>query len=254
MGNPIESLGNANLGTAKSVVALTEDPMLNLEIALIAKQVTQQHQNTANIIVRTFNETFSTNITGLLPESRAMCAYALSAEAFAGAAFGENMLSVFRLHGRTVLVAEYQIETGDTLIGLSLAQIAYGYSVVPIYLRAATPKSDGKQEFWLPSDNERLHNGDRLVVLSSSAGLQRIERGQLYPPRLWRLQAKAPLNQNVLLELGNQLSNQTGCDLDSARKFASALPNAIDLMLYDTQAYRLGQILTKLLPVYLLPY
>lgn len=39
---------------------------------------------------------------------------------FAGAAFGENIINLFRFNRQTVLVTEYQIEAGDTLNGLLL--------------------------------------------------------------------------------------------------------------------------------------
>jgi len=145
-GNIIEQLSKTNLAKAKSILAVTDDQMLNLEAALLARDATKKSNRQINLAIRTYDRYFSDNLAELLPNSQALCAYSLSAEAFAGAAFGENMLSLFRLNNRTVLVAEYIISENDTLVGKNLSQIAYGYTVVPIYLKTEQPKVDGHTE------------------------------------------------------------------------------------------------------------
>lgn len=252
-GNIIQELGKANLSKAKSVISVTDDQMLNLEAALLAREANKHQQQPINLAIRTYDRYFSENLADLLPSSQSFCAYALSAEAFAGAAFGENMLSLFRLNQRTVLVAEYEISADDTLVGKNLSQIAYGYTVVPVYLKKAKPKADGVSDFFMPSDDEVMNMGDRLTVLASISGLRRIELGNLHLPKRWQLRAKPPLNSSVLLDAGNKLKNISGCDLELARRFMDSLPAAIELPMYDTQAYRLGQILIRLLPIKIYP-
>jgi hypothetical protein len=100
----------------------------NLEIGLMARTVNLN----CNLVLRTLDPRFGENVARLLPDAMILRAYALAAEAFVGAAFGENILNLFHLNDRTTLVTEYQIEAGDTLNGLLLAEIAYGYGVVPI--------------------------------------------------------------------------------------------------------------------------
>ena len=252
-GNIIEELSKTNLGCAKSILTVTEDQMLNLEVALLARDAAKKNNRQMNLAIRTYDRYFSENLAELLPNSQSFCAYALSAEAFAGAAFGENMLSLFRLNQRTVLVAEYQISENDTLIGKNLSQIAYGYTVVPVYLKTGKPKADGNSEFYMPSDDEVMKVGDRLTILASISGLRRIELGNLHLPKRWQLRAKPPLNSSVLLDAGNKLKNISGCDLELARRFMQSLPAAIELPMYDTQAYRLGQALMRLLPIKIYP-
>jgi Trk K+ transport system NAD-binding subunit len=252
-GNIIEELSKTNLAQAKSILTVTDDQMLNLEVALLARDTAKKVSREINLAIRTYDRYFSENLAELLPKSQSFCAYALSAEAFAGAAFGENMLSLFRLNQRTVLVAEYLIAKNDTLVGKNLSQIAYGYTVVPIYLKTSEPKVNGISEFFMPSDDDVMQIGDRLTVLASISGLRRIELGNLHTPKLWQLRAKPPLNASVLLDAGNQLKNISGCDLDLARRFMQKLPAAIELPMYDTQAYRLGQALMRLLPIKIYP-
>jgi Trk K+ transport system NAD-binding subunit len=250
VGKPIAELSHVNLATARSVIMVTDDQMLNLEAALVARHEACQANRQIGLVIRTYEQRFSDNLMKLLPDAKALCAYALSAEAFAGAAFGENIISLFRLNEQTILVVEYQLESGDTLEGKLLAQIAYGYGVVPIFHQKGVRSLEGETaEFYMPMDDRRVYVGDRLVVLASINGLRRIERGELLPPRRWRLEAQRPLNQSFIHYSGNDLARISGCGLDAARAFMDNLPGAIELPLYDYQAHHLLQELSKQLSV-----
>lgn len=133
VGEPVMELAKVNLAAAKSVIVVTEDQMLNLEVALMAREAAQQINRDIGLVVRTYDQRFSDNLRNLLPDAKALSAYGLSAEAFAGAAFGENILGLFRLNNQTILVTEYTIEADDTLVGELLSRVAYGYGVVPIF-------------------------------------------------------------------------------------------------------------------------
>lgn len=142
-----EALTKANLSTAKSIVVLTDDDMLNFEVGLMAKAANPR----CNLVLRTMDQGLSDRLSQLLPHSHILCAYAVAAEAFAGAAFGENILNLFRLGNQTILVTEYLVDAADTLNGLLLGEVAYGYGVVPILHQ--TPSSEARL---LPSDEVRL--------------------------------------------------------------------------------------------------
>ncbi len=253
-GTKPQDLEKANVQTARSVVAVTDNQMLNLEVTLLAKNAARKVNRNIDLVIRTQDQFFSENLEELLPKSKALNAYALSAEAFAGAAFGEDMLSVFRLNNQTVLVAEYEIMPGDTLVGKTLAQVAYGYDVVPIFLETLMPRVDENRSFYLPVDDELLNEGDRLIVLASISGLRRIEQGEMRLPRRWQIHAKPPLNPNASHDISNKFSHISGCDLETARKFVEQLPTTLEINLYDMQAFRLGQNLSKLLPIKMLPF
>ena len=79
----------------------------------------------------------------------------------------------FPFYNQTILVTQYTIETGDTLAGLLLSEVAYGYGVVPILYQ-----HPGEPDALMPSDDIRLHEGDRLLVLATIRGLRRIEQGK----------------------------------------------------------------------------
>ncbi|MEL6471123.1 MAG: NAD-binding protein [Cyanobacteria bacterium J06623_4] len=278
-GNILQQLTLANLAGAKSVLAVTDDPMLNLEIALIVSEAIAESSPSQNIqanpesltetqfansqtshqtngqgdftpIIRTVNRALSDNVAVLLPQAKAYSVYALSAEAFAGAAFGENILSLFRLQNQTILVTEYHIATDDHLNQKLLADVAYGYGVVPILLKTRSAQG-GWRELPMPGDDLRLQSGDRLHILSSINGLRRIERGDAISSRTWQLQLGKPLNSQVLLAAGNTLMQLSGQDLALCRSLMENLPATLELALYPYQAYRLQEELQRYIPTQL---
>lgn len=247
VGDYAEALKMANLPTAKSVVVATDDEMVNLEIGLMAHAANPS----GGLVIRTFEQGLSKNLAQLLPETQVLCAYALAAEAFAGAAFGENIENLFRLNNQTILVTEYQIEAGDTLNGLLLGEVAYGYGVVPVLYQKGeeTPKL-------MPSDDMRLDVGDRMVVLATSYGLRRIEQGKAsITPKRWRVRVKKALNPDAIFEGANAIARISGCELSTARGLMHNLPGTLRSPLYKHQAQRLvrelkhAQVIAHIIPI-----
>jgi Trk K+ transport system NAD-binding subunit len=236
-GNFAEALKLANLRAAKSVLVATDDEMLNLEIGLMAHATNPM----SDLIIRTFEQGLSKNLAQLLPNAQVLCAYALAAEAFAGAAFGENIDNLFRIENETILVTEYQIEAGDTLNGLLLADVAYGYGVVPVLYQKGQEMTK-----LMPSDDIRLGIGDRMVVLATSTGLQRIEEGQLsLKLKCWHVLVERALNQEAIFEGANAIARIAGCNLSTARALMHNLPGTLQVPLYKHQAQYLVRHLGK---------
>ncbi|MGB3573627.1 MAG: NAD-binding protein [Phormidesmis sp.] len=252
IGNVLEELSAANLATAKSLIAVTNDQMLNLEIALLATEKNLGGKHLFSPVVRTRSQNFSKNLAALMPQARAFCPYALSAEAFAGAAFGESILGLFRLSGQTILITEYVIEVGDTLVGKQIAQITYGYGVVPV-LRETRDAAGSVQTVLMPTDEQRLAPRDKLFVLSSINGLRRIEREEMTPPRRWKLAAEALPKDAAAADVVKTLAKLTGCSSRQAQSFVNQLPAIMNLDLYDYQAARLVLLMKERLPIRLSP-
>ncbi len=254
VGDPIAQLARVNLALAKSVVVVTDDEMLNLEVALMAQNQAQQADRSIGLVIRTYDQRFRNNVLNLLPNSKAFAANELAADVFAGAAFGENILGLFHLNQQSILVTEYLITANDTLVSKSLFQVAYGYGVVPVFHQRSnqTLAADAEQSLF-PPDERQLHEGDRLVVLASMNGLRRIEHGDLAPPQRWQLTAQKPLNQSFIHYSGNDLARISGCSLNTARSFMENLPGSIDLLMYDYQASKLQEELGRRLLITLTP-
>lgn len=230
-----EVLASTNIATAKSVVAVSDDEMQNLELGLLAHRVNPH----CRLIIRTYDQSFTDKVAQIFPYAQVLCASALSAEAFAGAAFGENVVSLFRLYHQTVLVTQYDIEAGDTLNGLLLADIAYGYGVVPIL-----HQRDAQAPRIMPSDDIDLRVGDRLVVLATIRGLRRIEQGDL-APKSWQVALDQLFSAAAELDAASQLSRVSGCNINQAHTVLKQLPTVFPQRLYRHQALRLVRLLGK---------
>lgn len=236
VGNFKEALERANLKTAKSVVVVTDDEILNLELALMAQTANAQ----SNLVIRTTGKRLSQHLMGLLPEAQVLGTQAVAAEVFAGAAFGENIINLFRCNHQTILVTEYQIEAGDTINSLLLAEVAYGYGVVPI-LHQKSPNSPTL----MPSDDLLLAIGDRLIVLATIEGLQKVEAGNRYP-KCWQLKVESALTEEGIFEGANTISRLSGCPLSTSRELMKNLPGMLIFPLYKPQGERLVKALSKL--------
>ncbi len=237
-GNLGESLDKANLATAKSVVVVTDEEILNLEVALMAQKLNPN----SHLVIRTAGMRLADHLLQILPNAQAVGAYAVAAEVFAAAAFGENILSLLRLNNQTILVTEYQIEADDTLDGLLLSEVACGYGVVPILQQRPPHPSQ-----FMPSEDIQLTQGDRLVVLATIEGLRRVEQGRLgITPKTWRIRVDAVLNADAAFEGANAITRVTGCSLKTARLLMSDLPATLSVPLYQHQGLRLVLELGKL--------
>lgn len=243
VGNIANTLTKVNLSNAKSVIVVADDDLVNLEIGLMAHAANP----TTGLVIHTYDQHFSDNVARLFPYAQVLCASALSAEVFAAAAFGENVLSLFHFNNQTVLVTEYTIEAGDTLNGLILAEVAYGYGVVPIlyqnYTAGRMPTPQEPTQL-MPSDDTRLYVGDRLIVLATSNSLQRIERGEM-APRRWQVQIEKALNRDAIEDGADEIALISGCSIGMAREVMNHLPGMLRRPLYKHQAQRLVRELDK---------
>ncbi len=232
-----DALGKVNLANSKSVVVVTDDDMENLEIALMV----HAQSPTTRVIIRTYDRNFRDNVARLFPYAQVICTSAISAEVFVAAAFGENILSLFNFDTQSILAVEYTIEVGDTLNGLLLAEVAYGYGVVPI-LYQNFKRSPVKL---MPSDNIQLAVGDRLIVLANTNSLQRIERGEMFN-KTWQVEIEKALAEDAIFDGANEISIISGCSIGTARKLMDNLPGQLPKALYKQQALRLVRRLSKL--------
>jgi len=237
VGNLNEALAKANLQTAKSVIVATDDEMLNLEIALMAKTANPYNQ----IVIRTYGQDLSVHLAKLLPDANVLEAYRLASEAFAGAAFGENIINVFRIGCQNILVTEYTVETNDTLNGLLISEVAYGYGVEVI--------AHAKREQTLtlmPSNDLKLAEGDRLIIFATVEGLQHIEQGKLnLNAKHYYVHVQKALNAEAKFNGANLIVLMSECSFPEARDLFDHLPATLDIPLYKHQAMRLIHGLRK---------
>ncbi|MDJ0844616.1 potassium channel family protein [Crocosphaera sp.] len=239
IGNLKESFTQANISTAKSIIITTDNEMLNLEIALMTRLLNPE----SRLVIGASRKGLSEKLTHLLKNAQVINSYAVAAEAFAGAAFGENILSLFRQQNQTVLVTEYQIESNDTLNGLLIGEVSYGYDVVII-----SYQNTSQEIKLMPSLEIRLEVDDRIVVLGTVDGLKRIEQGNiLLTSRCWGVKINSIPNQDAEFEGANAITRISGCDLALARQLMKSIPKTLPMPFYQHQAQYLITELRKVL-------
>jgi len=249
-GRAAQKLDRVHLDRALGLVASTADDMDNLETALLA----HRRAPDLRLVVRASDARFSRNVSSLLPYANVLSGTALSAEVFAAAAFGENVLSLFRLEGRTVMVTDYAIEEGDTLAWRLIGDVAEGYGLVPLLCEREAPRDEappdsldeplGPRRQLLPSGEIRLLPGDRLVVLATTASLQRVERGRALP-RSHRIVVAGTLTPDAVLGGAAEISRRTGASMAESRAFMDAIPGTFPRPLYRRQAVDLVRSLKR---------
>jgi hypothetical protein len=141
-----------------------------------------------------------------------------------------------------VLVVEYNVETGDSLQGLLLAEVAYGYEVVPILYQ---DRENARSIILLPSEDLKLESGDRLVVLATIESLHQIDRGERLP-QLWQVHINATATKSTLFESVRTITRIAGCSLSTATETMNHLPAIVPIPLYRNQALRLVGELSKI--------
>jgi Trk K+ transport system NAD-binding subunit len=230
VGNPRARLRDVNLPRARSLIVLTDDEVANLEIALEAKMIHPQ----CRLVLRMDDPAFSGSVSQLVPGAQAFGTYAVAAEAFTAAALGETVHGLLHLDGETVLVIEYAVAAGDTLAGRRLAEIAYGYGLVPI----SHQRAGREQTELLPSEDLDVLAGDRLIALATSEGVRRVEQGRLRP-RAWRVRVDSAWTRESLFDATMAIARVSGCEIATARALMSQLPGTLDVAMYRHQAVRL---------------
>ena len=236
--NLTTALIQANCATAKSVAIVTTDEILNLEVALMIQSVNPD----SRLVLRTAGQHLSKLLPQILPQAQILDVHTVAAEAFAGAAFGENIINLFRFNNQTILVTEYQIEVIDTLNGLLLADVAYGYEAMPIL-----HQQQAHSATLLPTDDIRLHVGDRLIVLATIDALRRIEQGRIsIKPKSWRLRVEQALTPSATIEGTKAISRGAGCPVETVQKLMLALPATLPTLLYKHQGQKLVKELIQM--------
>ncbi|WP_228015196.1 potassium channel family protein [Synechocystis salina] len=234
--NLVDSLQLANLETASSVIVVTDDDIVNIETALLTRKINPRCQ----LVIRTNGDTLTKNLGRLLPAAIIIDPYVAAAEVFTGAAFGENILGLSCWQEQTVLVTQYYIEEQDTLQGLLIAEVAYGYGVVPIIYQE---KSEDEPIF-LPSEDRRLIPGNLLIVLATIEGLKAIEAGNL-KPKQWNLKIIKASSKMSIFDGISAIARIAGCPLKTATETMNNLPATLPFKMYYHQAMKLKKMLQQ---------
>lgn len=149
-----ETLEQAQVGEAKSIIACTQDDLANLEAALLARSVAPE----IRVVLRMFNQSLARRLEDNLGITTALSTSMLAAPAFAMAALDDCVIGSFDVDGLLMLTLRVSVEADHPWAGTSVldaAQQARGAVLV---------REHGQTKDTPPDPQTVLQAGDRVVV------------------------------------------------------------------------------------------
>ncbi len=148
-------LNKAAIDTADTVLALTEDSLLNLSVALNILE----HNPDIRAIVRTYDTGLAEKFVSFGLE-KAISTSAIAAPVFVDAAIYPNVQGSFRFNSQDIMVARYLIDSDSDLLGKTPIQISDEYELA-IVATANNMHSD----YDVVKHDKPLHEGQKVLGL-----------------------------------------------------------------------------------------
>lgn len=166
-----ETLRAANVQSARAVVALSTDDVINLEAALHARAINPD----IRVVLRLFDGDFAELVQKSFGVMASRSVSYVAAPAFAAAIMEREVIGTIPVERRVLLVAEVAIGAGSKLDGGTIADARAANEVRVV---AVMPRSEPGQRrpdlIWTPSGAHSLHAGDQLHVIATRGGLSQI--------------------------------------------------------------------------------
>jgi len=125
-----EVLRQAHADQARAVVASTDQELVNLEVALLVREMNPQQRTIVRLtdphLARTLRQAANVRLAMSIPD--------LAAPAFVAAVFGERVRSLFQIEDTVIVVVDMVIQANDPLIGLALPDLAKAFHCSPVCL------------------------------------------------------------------------------------------------------------------------
>ncbi|MCL5284079.1 MAG: NAD-binding protein [Armatimonadetes bacterium] len=145
----------AGVSSARIILAVTNDDLTNIEIALDAKRINPKIE----VVMRLLDEQLAESVERDLGVRKVLNPSALAAPAIVAAALGDRVHRTFRVEGCRVQIESLIIEKGSSFADLSLSDFATAVKAIPIALKR--PGSD--LEFHPPASSV-IEAGDEVLV------------------------------------------------------------------------------------------
>jgi Trk K+ transport system NAD-binding subunit len=165
-----EVLRQAHAPTARAVIAATNSDLVNLEIALLARELNP----TQRVVLLQADPQLAQMLREAANVRLAVSVPALVAPAFIAGLYGDRVQSVFLVRDRLLAVVDLVVTAGDALLeGQTVQAAAVNHRLLPV---AVLPGKKSES----PLLATRLEAGDRLVTIIGLPDLARLQRRQ--PP------------------------------------------------------------------------
>ncbi len=165
-------LEQASISRAKALLAITDDDLANLEVALSARDLSP----TIRVVMRMFDQRLASKVERSFGVDCVFSASALSAPVFAQAALSDNILSSFEFGGTVINAFQMIIDETSSFIDIRINDVRSDYEVTVLM-----HERDGQVD-WNPAPEIVLKAGDKLLIMAEREnikGLLQAERGDI---------------------------------------------------------------------------
>ena len=159
-------LRKARVDRAHTIVIVTSDDTLNLQIAIHARAIHPQIRT----IVRLFDDEFAREVRQAFGITAAYSASAFAAPAFAAAAANVDLTPAVTVGGRQLNMSHCAIDARSPFAGRTVGEVEAGHDVSVVLLRR------GEKTELHPTDDTRLGAGDEITIFADATTLHRISR------------------------------------------------------------------------------
>lgn len=156
-------LERAGIRRASAVLAVTNDDLANLGIALHAREVNPA----VRVVLRIFNRDLARRVRASFPFDAVLSSSSLAAPSYAGAALHPRAIRTFRWGDRMYQIAWMRVQAGDRFSWGGAWRLDAAGGVAVLLHRPA-----GGGELALAAAGVRIATGDQVLVLASPEALE----------------------------------------------------------------------------------
>lgn len=160
------ALVKASVRKAKAIICVTDNDLANLEAALTARELNPD----IRVVIRMFDQNLAKKVEKSMGIQGAYSSSARSARLFAQAAISGDILDSFEFGGTVINAVQLTVEPNTILVGHDIDYLRGNYEVTIL----CHEKSDGVVD-WNPAPSNPLGVGDRLLIMTDRAGLERLK-------------------------------------------------------------------------------
>jgi Trk K+ transport system NAD-binding subunit len=227
-------LQQARAEHARAVIASTSDDLLNLEIALLVRELNPTQRVVVHLtdpsLAQTMREAANVRLALSIPN--------LAAPAFIAALFGDRAQSVLMIDGRLLATVDLLVSAHDALLsGQSVRAVAVDYNLLPVAV------CDAQGTILPQTMSARLAAGYRLIGITMLPDLERLLRREAVPRDHAVEVSACPLPTRSWLAALFRV--QQGLTAEAAEKVLDAMPACLATQLTRGQAEDLLALLHR---------
>lgn len=159
-------LETASCRSAKAIIAVTDNDLVNLEACLTARELNPE----IRVVLRMFDQKLAKKMAKVLNFEGAYSSSAKAGPLFAQAAISGHILDSFEFAGTIINVVQLVVEPNTALVGQTIDELRERHEVTVLLQEKAGGALD-----WNPAPANTLAVGDKLLIMTDPDGFKRLE-------------------------------------------------------------------------------